>query len=604
MTLPPVHLPVSKSVLIGLVALIHITLVSVALAGPLVAVVFEFLGVKKSDERYDRLAHGLIPLVIEATVIGGIFGSAMVVLFLGLYPVLIAAIFNVFFWFLVLQLLAGYLINLLFMALYYLRWDAMANRKGAHMLLGLVAGLAPLLVAIVFTAGVTFMATPGKWVETGNVWHGVFNPTFWPALLHRLLAAVAIVGALIVVKAVWKAKKVGTGDPQRVFEAAKGARLAAWASILQVVPGVWYVLALPETGRAILFGEALIPWILGLLAGVVAVILFLIYGRADSSGLALGPLWIGVVLVVAAIWFMGWTRSMTRGKDLIAGVMDAQENLVITPPAFKIPVSGEAIFSQKCGSCHPGLAGDAFSKAAKFKTDEELAAFLTDPMAAGVSMPPVRLSDEEMQALIRYLRSGGKEKGTEAQGGEAKAEKPTIQLGEVVVLAWNDPWNDLGMHCYDDDESVFCILPPYQTLWAQVIVRGGKPKIVTEGYAIRYAFDHNTTSRGKTNFWDYAEKLFGAKLEQDVGLKGFGLTGEMEPAGDHFVAEGIPLTANLDDGTFEPFQTALIEVLQSGKVVFNTETVAPTSPEINCSFCHAPGQNATKAEVREAILKL
>ncbi|NOZ57532.1 MAG: hypothetical protein GXO73_12180, partial [Calditrichaeota bacterium] len=30
----------------------------------------------------------------------------------------------------------------------------------------------------------------------------------------------------------------------------------------------------------------------------------------------------------------------------------------------------------------------------------------------------------------------------------------------------------------------------------------------------------------------------------------------------------------------------------------------PTSPEINCSFCHAPGQNATKAEVREAILKL
>ena len=30
-------------------------------------------------------------------------------------------------------------------------------------------------------------------------------------------------------------------------------------------------------------------------------------------------------------------------------------------------------------------------------------------------------------------------------------------------------WNNLGMHCMDADFSVFAILPPYNTIQAQVI---------------------------------------------------------------------------------------------------------------------------------------
>ena len=36
-------------------------------------------------------------------------------------------------------------------------------------------------------------------------------------------------------------------------------------------------------------------------------------------------------------------------------------------------------------------------------------------------------------------------------------------------------WNDLGMHCYDKDFSTFSILPPYNTVWAQVIEKGSPP---------------------------------------------------------------------------------------------------------------------------------
>ena len=46
-------------------------------------------------------------------------------------------------------------------------------------------------------------------------------------------------------------------------------------------------------------------------------------------------------------------------------------------------------------------------------------------------------------------------------------------------------WNNLGMHCMDSDYSVFTVLPPYNTLEAQLIVGG---KLVTNGagYTVTY----------------------------------------------------------------------------------------------------------------------
>ena len=61
-------------------------------------------------------------------------------------------------------------------------------------------------------------------------------------------------------------------------------------------------------------------------------------------------------------------------------------------------------------------------------------------------------------------------------------------------------WNDLGMHCYDSDFSIFSILPPYNSLWAQVIRTGPNPELVSSGVTVSYRFENNTYSAGKTNF--------------------------------------------------------------------------------------------------------
>ncbi|MCX6354978.1 MAG: hypothetical protein NTZ78_08760 [Candidatus Aureabacteria bacterium] len=169
-----------------------------------------------------------------------------------------------------------------------------------------------------------------------------------------------------------------------------------------------------------------------------------------------------------------------------------------------------------------------------------------------------------------------------------------------VILAWNN----LGMHCYNRDYSDMAVLPPYNTLWAQVIRVGDPPQIVTSGITIQYNFPLNTSSANKTNFWQYAKQLFGVDLPLNVGMAGKGLSGVMDLDGDHFIAEGIPLTEYSDSDAKgrdplswnrHPFQLALLTVRDSmsNAVLARNVVVAPVSSELSCDMCHADDGDAT-----------
>jgi len=160
--------------------------------------------------------------------------------------------------------------------------------------------------------------------------------------------------------------------------------------------------------------------------------------------------------------------------------------------------------------------------------------------------------------------------------------------GEYVVIGWND----LGMHCYNPDFQDLAVLPPFNTLWAQVIKRGDPPQIITSDLTVTYEFPNNTYSVGKTNFWDYDQQLFGVDLPPNIGLNGKGLAGEMDVQGDHFIAEGIPLT-EYNDGdhlTRVPYQLANVTVKDAvNNVLASNQVVAPVSTEMRCDLCHYDG---------------
>ncbi len=160
---------------------------------------------------------------------------------------------------------------------------------------------------------------------------------------------------------------------------------------------------------------------------------------------------------------------------------------------------------------------------------------------------------------------------------------------QYIVLAWND----LGMHCYNRDFKDLGVLPPYNNLWAQVIQVGDPPQIITTGISVSYAFADNTYSAGKSNFWTYAQPLFGltSPLTPNIGLTGRGLAGPMDVKSDHFQADGIPLTEFSDSAptVASPYQLATVVVTDtiSGQVLARVVTVAPVSTEMHCDYCHS-----------------
>lgn len=180
--------------------------------------------------------------------------------------------------------------------------------------------------------------------------------------------------------------------------------------------------------------------------------------------------------------------------------------------------------------------------------------------------------------------------------------------GRYEVIAWND----LGMHCMDPSFQVFSILPPYNNLVAQVIRRGEEPDIVTTGVTVQYRILGNTTSSGKTNFWEYAQKLFGlgSPLPKDVGLAGKGMSGVMTPApGGKFTAEGIPVTEIFDNRSRSAYQLAEVVVKDSqGAILAATQTVVPVSTELHCENCHGNNGRANPSiatgDVKKNILLL
>ena len=165
-------------------------------------------------------------------------------------------------------------------------------------------------------------------------------------------------------------------------------------------------------------------------------------------------------------------------------------------------------------------------------------------------------------------------------------------------------WNNLGMHCMDDDYSVFSILPPYNTIDAQFINSSGDLVTSDSGITVTYEAiadpdgSINRSSIGKSNFWTYSEAYFGAALAPDAGLASKNMPGpnnepqflDFDGLMNWFQAEGIPITPNDDNGHTNPYPMMRLTAKSgAGTVLATTDIVLPVSGEMDCRACHGSG---------------
>jgi hypothetical protein len=191
----------------------------------------------------------------------------------------------------------------------------------------------------------------------------------------------------------------------------------------------------------------------------------------------------------------------------------------------------------------------------------------------------------------------------------AFAQPSTLRAANAQILGWNN----LGMHCMDSDYSVFSVLPPYNTIEANLIVNGA---LVTNGagYTVTYeavadpSGSFNSTAMGKGNYYTYAHALYGATLTNEAGLAGWPMPGTNNTAQamlfeqtnhpaagvstlvNWFRAEGIPISPYDDAGRKNPYpMMRLIARNASNQPIATNDVVLPVSDEMDCRACHGSG---------------
>jgi cytochrome bd-type quinol oxidase subunit 1 len=192
MDLPVIETPVfPRWVWIEEITYSHIPIATLVTAYMLLAPLFEYIGMRRHDLRWDRLSRSMIWFAMILFSPGAALGTGIPVFIIGTYPEFWSRWANLFFWPLIVQF-CFFLIEVFFLFfMYYLTWDRWANRKRLHISMGVCAAFFSYMVQVVWDALGSYMMTPGgvalPAVDQPVGWSAaaMFNPSFPFLLSHR-----------------------------------------------------------------------------------------------------------------------------------------------------------------------------------------------------------------------------------------------------------------------------------------------------------------------------------------------------------------------------------------------------------------------------------
>lgn len=182
---------------VWVLAQVHLLFGGFVLGVPMFAWVCELIGMRTGDIRYDNLAKEFTKLTVACFEMTATLGIFLLFSLRILYPRLWDYLTGIFLptYYLYLLLFVGAAITLF---LYWSKWEAMRNRKGLHLFVGFMLNFFGFFIMIVPNSWATFQASPVVLSESlpyfERVWAAVYNPTWWPVNIHRLIANVVLGG--------------------------------------------------------------------------------------------------------------------------------------------------------------------------------------------------------------------------------------------------------------------------------------------------------------------------------------------------------------------------------------------------------------------------
>ncbi len=362
------NLAMGGGVLIGIVAITHVIVSHFAVGGGFAIAVIETLAVRRGNPAWRALAkRSSLMLILVSTVFGAISGVGIWVTIGLVQPVATSALIHNYVWgwaaewgFFILEVVTA--------LLYYATWDKVRPRT--HLVIIWLYFFAAYMSLVIIQGIISFMLTPGRWLETHSFWDGIFNPSYVPGLVLRTGICLFLAGAYLTLAALRERDRLAR---------APMVRLLGWfqvAGILLAYGGYrWWEHVLPGSVRAIfLGGQALLPALattrhlaLWALAAYLLVAMFA----------ALVPryhLWpTAVAAMLAAFVFFGAYERLREGarkpfviRDfmfsngiLVSDIGKLDEHGVLATAVWAARGSaasqeamGRAVFRAECAACH------------------------------------------------------------------------------------------------------------------------------------------------------------------------------------------------------------------------------------------------------------
>jgi mono/diheme cytochrome c family protein len=401
---------IGYGVLMAAIAILHVFVSHFAIGGGLYLVVAERSARRAGDERKLEYLERLTRFFVLITLVFGAVTGVGIWFIIGLLnPAATEALIHHFVWGWAIEW-TFFVVEIAAAIVYFYGWKHMTGRN--HQTVGWIYFAAAWLSLVVINGIVCFMLTPGRWLETGNFWHGFFNPTYWPSLVFRTGICVVLAGVY--------AMLVASRERQADFKARLVRYNAVWSlvGLVIILPSfLWYWKAIPAeitqaasermpTPMAALDGAYLN---VGILALLVVLFGFVLPKRMYTV--------VAIVMMAISLSFFGefeWMRESIRKPYVIydymygnavevAKAQDYQNNGYLANIEFRTGDDGADLFRHACRSCH--TIGGYKPLAPEFDgTDPEFIAGLTlGAHTLKGNMPPFYGTEDEAALIAEHI---------------------------------------------------------------------------------------------------------------------------------------------------------------------------------------------------------
>jgi len=191
---------------VWIVAQLHTLLGAFILGAPIFVVMAEWLGFRKQDPRYDRMAKEVTKITVILFSLTALTGGLFIFVLLATYPQFTTWFVNQFYMVFAVIYPLLFIVGTIVLYAYFYTWDAWkGDKKGRHIALGVLLNFFCLVTMFVINGPTSFMNTPVR-VEgispmealaAASLWDKIANVSWMPLNLHRIDGNVAFGGFVV-----------------------------------------------------------------------------------------------------------------------------------------------------------------------------------------------------------------------------------------------------------------------------------------------------------------------------------------------------------------------------------------------------------------------